>query len=248
MRDRRPLPLQLRDSLLAELRSDGVEEGGLVPTESELARRHGVSRTTVREALKLLEGDGVITVRHGKGRYVSSPLSIEGSLSEVEGVTELTTRLGLEVDVRVLSVETRIADEPEAEALRLKAGERVIALERLWLGAGEALIYSVDTFPARLIRQPISDIDWSSSLLGILESEGIRVASAVAAIKAVNLPPETARGLVVSPHLPWILMRHTAAVADASPVLFSHDYYRGDRFTFYARRRRASRGSDSGTD
>lgn len=216
--------------------------------ESKLARQHDVSRTTVREALKLLEADGVITVRHGKGRYVSSLRSIEGSLAELEGVTELTSRLGLEVEVDVLSVDARLPDEPETKALRLKAHEEVIALERQWRSAGEPLIYSLDVFPAASIRQPLSDINWSASLLGILESEGVRVASAIAAIKAVHLPAETARRLNAPAHLPWILMVHTAAVADGSPVLFSHDYHRGDRFTFHAWRRRGANGSAAESD
>lgn len=46
--------------------------GDQLPSEGELCREYAVNRATVRHALKLLVGDGLITKRPGKGSYVRS--------------------------------------------------------------------------------------------------------------------------------------------------------------------------------
>src|SRR5919197_2236878 len=69
-RDRRPLPLVLGDELRALVREE-LQAGAQLPTESEISTRYQVGRSTVREALKTLEQDGLIEVRHGRGRFVA---------------------------------------------------------------------------------------------------------------------------------------------------------------------------------
>jgi DNA-binding FadR family transcriptional regulator len=80
--ERGPSPLQLsslqtpslKERVLAELRS-AIEQGWLqpgdqLPSERELSDQLAVSRSTVREAIQLLEALGVVEVRHGSGTYV----------------------------------------------------------------------------------------------------------------------------------------------------------------------------------
>jgi DNA-binding GntR family transcriptional regulator len=64
----------LYQSIAADLRAQ-IEAGELppaskVPSEKELRQRYGASRTTVRQALGLLETEGMIVAVHGKGRFV----------------------------------------------------------------------------------------------------------------------------------------------------------------------------------
>lgn len=56
---------------LCEAIEDGrLPAGSVLPSESDLTARHGVSRATVRQALAVLASDGLITTYPGKGRYV----------------------------------------------------------------------------------------------------------------------------------------------------------------------------------
>ncbi|NPA90931.1 MAG: FadR family transcriptional regulator [Chloroflexi bacterium] len=57
---------QLKEYIIAS----GLRPGDRLPTEEDLARQLGVSRTAVREALRALEALGIISVRHGAGRFV----------------------------------------------------------------------------------------------------------------------------------------------------------------------------------
>jgi GntR family transcriptional regulator len=240
-RDRRSLPLQVRDQILALINREGLGPGDQLPTEAEIATRFDVARTTAREAFKLLEQDGVVDVRHGLGRYVSQLATLERPITRLEGVSEMLGSRGYAVTNRVVSVTVEPANEQEAAALDQPVGTEVIRLERVRLQYGDPLIYSVDVVPRTLIEAPLDHRDWSGSLLDMLELRGIRVVSAAAQILATRLPP-AARGALgpdlADPDGPWILLVQRNLDEAGRPVIYSRDYHRGDRFTFNVVRRR----------
>lgn len=67
--ERRPVAQRIVD-IVREL---GLQPGESMPTELELIARLGVSRNTVREAIRELRAWGIVEVRHGHGTYVASP-------------------------------------------------------------------------------------------------------------------------------------------------------------------------------
>ncbi len=50
--------------------SEGLRPGDSLPTESELCERMGVSRSSVREAIRTLQTLDIVTVKHGRGTFV----------------------------------------------------------------------------------------------------------------------------------------------------------------------------------
>lgn len=240
-RDRRPLPLQVRDEILSLIKREALGPGDQLPTEAEIATRYDVARTTAREALKLLEQDGVVDVRHGLGRYVSQLATLERPITRLESVTEMMRSRGYTVINRVVSVTLGPANGEEADALDQPIGSEMIRLERVRLHHDDALIYSLDVLPRVLIADPIDGIDWTGPLLELLERYGVRVGSAAAQIQAALLPDEGRQALgldLADPGRPWILLVHRNLDEAGRPVIYSHDYYRGDRFTFNVVRRR----------
>ncbi len=237
--DRRPLPLQVRDEILALIERDGLRPGDQLPTETDIATRFGVGRTSAREAMKLLEQDGVVHVRHGLGRYVSHVATLERPITRLESVTEMMRAHGYTVTNRVASVVVRAVESEEAAALGLAAEAEVVRLERVRLHEGEPLIYSVDVFPRSLITRPVAEVDWSGSLLDLLEANGTRVTSALARLQAVRLPLAGERAIGRRTSEPWVLLVHRNIDQAGRTVIISRDYYRGDRFTFDVFRRRS---------
>ncbi len=237
-RDRRPLPLQVRDEIQALIGLDELGPGDRLPAETEIATRFDVGRTTVREALKLLEQDGVIEVRRGSGRYISHLATLERPITRLESVTEMMRAQGYSVSNRVITVEVHPAGADEAAALALPPAAEVVRLERVRLHEGEPLIYSVDVFPHTLVAEPVEDVDWSGSLLEVLEHAGTRIGSAVAQLQAVRLPPEGQRAIGRRTSSPWVLLVHHNIDTSGRVAILSRDYYRGDRFTFDVFRRR----------
>ena len=238
-RDRRSLPLQVRDEIRDLIERADLRPGAQVPTEAELASRFDVARTTVREALKLLEQDGVIGVRHGRGRFVQAIPGVQAPITRLESVTEMMARLGYDVTNRVLSVAEDVASRDEAAALGLGPDERVVRLERLRLQGDEPLIYSIDVFPRSIIDGPLASIDWSGSLQELLRARGISFVSATAQVHAVTLSRSLARRVGVAASVPWLVADMTSYTETGQPVIYSHDYHRGDRFTFHVLRRRS---------
>ena len=117
--ERHLLPQQTRDAIVEALHAEGLTVGARLPNEFVLADRLGVSRSTIREAMKLLEQEGVVEVRPGKGRFVSvtTELEPERPITQFESLTNMMRALGHEVSTVVLSVIQRKATETERAAL-----------------------------------------------------------------------------------------------------------------------------------
>jgi GntR family transcriptional regulator len=243
IRDRRTLALQVRDEVIQMVAEGHLGGGDRLATETELASRFGVARTTVREALKLLEQDGVIHVQHGVGRFVAA--AVERPITRLESVTGMMEALGYRVTNRVLSVTEAGADADETRELRLVPGDPVVRLERLRLQGEEPFIYSLDVVPRALFGDGPLDVDWSGSLGQILASRGFEMASATAEIRAVTLVRAIARRIGWAASSPWLLMVQTNFTRDGRPIIYSHDYHRGDTFTFNVLRRAESNASRS---
>ncbi len=112
-RDRRPLPVQVYGRLRDDITGGVYEPGSRLPSEAELSEQFGVSRITVREALRLLQRDMLIESRHGRGHYVLNAGGlVKKPIGELQSVTELMESLGYPMETTVLSVRR----EPAASA------------------------------------------------------------------------------------------------------------------------------------
>ena len=238
-RDRRPLPIQLRERILALIEEEGMHPGDQLPTEAVLAKRFGVGRTTAREALKLLEQDGIVDVRHGSGRFVSQVATLERPITRLESVTEMMHALGRTVVNRVESVTLRGATAEESELMHLPERHQVVELVRVRLHGDEALIYSVDVVPRDRVRESIDEVDWSGSLLELLDGNGARVISAMTQLRVVPLPEEARAAVGDMSGQPWILLIQRNIDRSGNVVIYSHDYHRYDSFSFSVFRQRA---------
>lgn len=237
-RDRRPLSVQVYGHVRTQILSGEYAAGERLPAEAELAAQFGVSRVTVREALKMLQRELLIESVHGRGHFVSRlPRSVKRPISDLWGVTELMADLGYPVENEVLDV-ARLPAGDYAEPLGLDPEEPVMRLERLRRSDGEPVIYSIDVFPARFSEG--LDMDWSGSLLANLEPVAGRIAYARASIRAVTLAKAVSRRAELPHALPWILLEQVGFTAEHAPVLYSLDYHRGDKFEFYALRERTA--------
>jgi GntR family transcriptional regulator len=236
-RDRRPLPAQVHERLRSQIASGEFTLGSRLPTEGELCALFGVSRVTVREALRMLQRDRLIESLQGRGHFVLGvPALIEKPISELQSVTELMRGLGFAVRTEVLSVKRESAGN-HAQALQVSATADVVRLERLWRSPDDPVIYSIDIFSASIVGD--DEPDWGGSLLEVFEQAGLTIAYSHALIRAATLPRSIARRAGVAPSLPWILMEQVNFAADDRPLLHSYDYHRGDKFEFYTLRQRS---------
>lgn len=201
-----------------------------LPTERELARELGVSRTTLRQALDTLERAGTLrrTPGRGGGTFVMRP-KVERDLSEIAGVPDYLRRQGFTAGTRVLSTSTVRADDATAAALHIAPGAFVFDIVRIRLADGEPLSLEqarlpVDRFPG-LLELPLG-----GSLYEVMRTEyRIQPARSVESIEVVLAGTDEARVLGVEPESPLLSVQRVAFDAQGVPVETSRDLFRADR-------------------
>jgi GntR family transcriptional regulator len=238
--DRQSMPLRLRDQLVSSFRAEGLQAGDRLPSETEIAERFEVGRSTAREALKLLEQEGYVSVRAGRGRYMSSlaAIEVERPITRFESMTTMLVALGYQTQTMVLAATEGDASDAERDELGLEADRRVIRLERLRCTLdGEPLIYSLDVIPRDVVPGPLKHMNWSGSLNDLLSAQGHSPVSSAARLRAVELPGSVAAKYSLADLGPWLLISESVITASGRRVLYAQGYHRGEKFAFNVVRR-----------
>lgn len=239
--DRRPLAVQVRDRIWDAIQEGHYRTGDQLPSEQKLVSRFGVSRPTVREALKLLEEERLVFCRHGVGRFVApGPTGVlsEG-IDRLQSVTEMADGLGIDVSTQVLALREELPDPAVRRHLDLEPGMAVVTLERVRLAQEEPIIYSIDVFARSLVAGDLDPDAFAGSLLATMEGQwNAWLAYSKAVISAVTLDEALSQRIGVPDCVPWILLEQVNYDAQDQPVLYSQDYHRGDKFQFHVLRRR----------
>lgn len=150
-----------------------AEAGERLPSEPKLARKLGVSRATLREAMRTFETQGFIRRRQGVGTFVVRPVHvIESGLEVLESIESVAARLGLQVKMGELKVERRRAKRNEAQALELDDDLAVISLSRVILEEDRPVAYFIDTLPEELLTEEEVARGFSGSVLEVLLRRG----------------------------------------------------------------------------
>jgi GntR family transcriptional regulator len=98
-------PFQRLQTTLAVLIAE-TTPGDRLPAEPELAQQLGVSRATLREAMRTFEGQGLIRRRQGVGTFVVSHSQIiESGLEVLESIETLANKIGLDVSMGAYRVD-----------------------------------------------------------------------------------------------------------------------------------------------
>lgn len=232
--------------LLGNLISERMP-GERLPSEPKLAQKLGVSRATLREAMRTFETQGVIRRRQGAGTYVMQPSPvIETGLEVLDSIETLAKRIGLDVSMGDLKVQLRPANTTEKLALGLAGDENVIDLARLIQADGKPAAYLVDVLPEDILRPSELENGFSGSVLDMLLKRGTLVLiSSRCEITAVPASHEIARALQIQRG--DVLLCFTAWLYSATGrvVDFSYSYFLPGYFRFHVIRRigRQSRGS-----
>jgi GntR family transcriptional regulator len=155
-----PLWAQLLRNLRARLAAG--EFATRFPTDQELVEEYGVSRHTVREAVRRIQAEGILDRRRGRGTYVRTP-NFEQPLGTLYSLFRSIEAEGMEQTSVVLCCESRA--EPEiAEHLDVPADAELFYLERLRLAGEEPLAVDRAWLPLPLAR-PLLAADFARTAL-----------------------------------------------------------------------------------
>ena len=148
-----PLPLytQIKDVLRERILDGTYPAHSKLPSESELISAFGVSRITVRQALRDLQKEGLTFSIQGKGTFVTKPKAVQ-ELTRLQGFGEAMARKGYETYSKLVGTKEGSADKEVAQALDLPQGAPVVQIERIRYLNRSPVSLDVSFFPADVGR------------------------------------------------------------------------------------------------
>ncbi len=204
--------------------------GSVLPTESSLAERFGVSLITVRQALRELEREGLIRKRAAKAAIVSNPAPKLGPSWDLNNFADFVTNTR---DGRLELRSYRKEHSPLAqEAFGLKPREACYCL-RAVLALRDALISQVTIFfpPEIGKRLSLADFDDVVVFRSVQRHLGMRMAGARITLRAELADEETAADLDYKAGAPVLVMQMLYRSTDGQPVELTLAKHRADRFS-----------------
>ena len=221
---------QIADHLRAAIGRERLGPGDQLPSEAQLMAHYGVARMTARNALRLLQDEGLITAEHGRGVYVRARPRVRRLASDrfaqrhrKEGKAAFLAEAeesGAHPGVDMIKVTTGTPPAEVATLLKLAARGKTVIRSRRYLLDGRPVETAVSYVPAELAEgTPITEPNpGPGGIYARLEEAGHTLERFTEEVSARMPTPEEARALALPPGVPVFRLVRTAYDTDDRPV------------------------------
>lgn len=227
-----PFYLQIQSLLISQIRNGEYPPDAQLPSESEIAIQHKVSRMTARKALDALVAKGILYRRQGKGTYVARGVVSYG-LSTMLSFSRTLQAQGYNVVTKVLHIDVVPGSPMILEHLQLSADSQVMVIHRLRYIEGIPAAIHTSYLEYRIFASIINDhVDLSQESLldSIQRISGLQVAYTRDSVEADLANAEIATYLNIEPGRPVLRVEGVAYAENGQPTRFTRAVYRGDMF------------------
>jgi len=213
--------------------------GERLVAEPELARQLGVSRATLREAMRTFEGQGLIRRRQGVGTFVvGHPQVIDSGLEVLQSIEALAKKIELDVSMGDLRISKISANIEQAEALGIETGGPLIRVSRVILADDRPVAYLVDILPEDILSPIELQEGFTGSVLDFLLKRGKPpLAKSMTEIKSVAATASIARALEIQRGDVLQMFEARLFSEQGDIVDFSSSYFLPGYFRFHVVRR-----------
>jgi len=230
-------PFQRLQADLAELIAN-TPAGQRMTAEPQLAKQLGVSRATLREAMRTFETQGMIRRRQGSGTYVVGKVPvIDAGLEVLESLDTMAHRMNLPFTVSNLQIDLFDADEESADGLNVPQGTRLTRVQRVMRADDRPAAYLVDILPERILNPNDLPADFTGSVLDFLLARGDRLTLSRAKISATNAPADVARALEIQRGDVLLQFNSQTYNEDSTVIDYTLSYFIPGYFNFHVVRR-----------
>jgi GntR family transcriptional regulator len=224
-----PLYIQIAEGLIAQIESGDLCPGEQLPPERELSEKLGVTRMTLRRALRVLEVQGLIIRKHGIGTYIAEP-KIDRKMEIVFRFGSDMQQRGFTPQAKIISFDQIMAESSVAKDLIIPISAQIYSILRLRSINHEPVMLEsylipVQRFPG-LDRYDLEN----HSIYQVLED--IPIARARQSFEPVVATEFEAELLNIAIGDALMMEKRISYDAQNLPIEFGKDRYRGDRFRF----------------
>jgi GntR family transcriptional regulator len=222
-RVRTPRFVEVRGEVLTDL-AESYRPGDRLPSEPQLASTYGVSRPTIREVLRSLEGDGLVRRVHGVGTFVTQVRPAVSSRFDLDlGVTEAVAAANQRLGVQLLRASVERAPAAIAERLDLGRRTSVLWVERVIRVNDVPAAHAIDAIPRDVVGDATYD---GGSIYRFLEEHcGVGLVGGLADVTAVAADRAIARLLAVDEGAALLRIDQVERSTADRPVLYSAEHY-----------------------
>lgn len=217
----------------------GLETGDRLPAEPTLAKQLGVSRATLREAMRTFETQGLIHRRQGSGTYVTRPSRvIESGMEVLESLDTLAGRINLPMTAGERWIACRTATPTETQALGIEPDSQVLVVSRVILVEGHAAAYLIDILPEDVLSAEELGENFTGSVLDVLlRRRTPELSSSRCDITATTASADVARAMSIQRGDVLLCFEAYLYAMDGRVVDYSFSYFLPGHFRFHVVRR-----------
>ena len=207
-------------------------------SEPQLAKQLGVSRATLREAMRTFETQGLIRRRQGSGTFVVGKVPvIDAGLEVLESLETMARRMNLKITVSDLNIDQMEANKEIAKSLDVPVGTRLTRVRRVMRADSRPVAYLIDTLTEEILKPEDLPQHFSGSVLDYLLSSSVDPKVSRAAISATNAPADVAKALEIQRDDVLLHFASQLYDADSRVVDYSVSYFIPGYFHFHVVRR-----------
>ncbi len=202
-------------------------KGTKLPSEPKLAEELGVSRATLREAMRTFESQGMLKRQQGVGTFVVGPKRvIESGLEVLESIETQAEKIGLDVSMGEFKVTNIQANDSLAEKFNQKKGDPLIEIRRVIMTDEAPVAYLVDILPEHILDSETLAVKFTGSVLDLLIKIGDPPPfTSKTEISAIHAPTDVAKALKIQRGDTLLLLKALLFNEVGNPIDFSHSYF-----------------------
>lgn len=236
--DNKPLYLLVINKIKKDIEIGNLKPGTRLPSEFDLAKELGVSRATLREALRILEEENVITRKHGIGTFINAKPIFKSGIEELNSITQMIEKNKQIAGTIFVNIDRILTTDLDMQEFKLKHEERLLRIERIRTGDKEPLVFCIDKIPENILPKDFNFQKDSSLFKTLEEQANIYITYAISEILPIGYHEKISPLLHSPPESSLLILKQIHYDKTERPVLISVNYFRADKFRFQVLRRR----------
>ncbi|AUD64618.1 hypothetical protein BK011_02580 [Tenericutes bacterium MZ-XQ] len=233
MIDKQPLYVQVRNDMRYKIESGEWKEGEIIPSEKELTEQYGVSRVTIRTAIKALVQEQYLIRRAGYGTTVYKNKSSLSNFTMIRSFTNEMNEMGLPSKTMEAELKLIEADVTLASIFNINEGDKLYNLKRV-RGTVIPILFS-DSYLLPVVKIPNDQAVLKGSLYEYLASQNVYFNVFEEYISAVEAPKQIKNLLQIYDDTPQLKRKRFSYNESNRLIEYTETYYNSKHYEYRTR-------------